>query len=253
MIEPLSASKLLEIWEHGANCTPLERALIILNHVFPRVPTSRLGNLTIGQRDLCLLHLRELTFGSHINGLAECPACHERLELAFDASDLCAPGVSLPDLEMTDQLNTESSFQMEEFEVTFRQPTSDDLTSLAASTDSALVRGKLLEACVISVRQNGETATASDLPPAVQTAMIERMAEADPLTNLTLAATCPACGHAWQIIFDIASYFWSEINVWAARLMSEVHMLASTYGWREADILAMSAWRRGRYLELIGA
>jgi hypothetical protein len=78
------------------------------------------------------------------------------------------------------------------------------------------------------------------------------MGQAEPLADLSLAATCPACGHNWQILFDIVSYFWSEINAWSLRLMREVHSLASAYGWREADILAMSAWRRQRYLELIG-
>ena len=34
---------------------------------------------------------------------------------------------------------------------------------------------------------------------------------------------------------------------------SEVHVLASSYGWRESDILNMSAWRRQYYLDLIGA
>jgi hypothetical protein len=35
-------------------------------------------------------------------------------------------------------------------------------------------------------------------------------------------------------------------------MVREVHRMASAYGWREADILAMSAFRRQRYLELIG-
>jgi hypothetical protein len=78
------------------------------------------------------------------------------------------------------------------------------------------------------------------------------MGQADPLADLTLLATCPACGHNWRILFDIVSYFWDEIQAWGGRLMREVHTLASAYGWRETDILAMSAWRRQRYLEMIG-
>jgi hypothetical protein len=31
----------------------------------------------------------------------------------------------------------------------------------------------------------------------------------------------------------------------------EVHLLASAYGWRESDILAMTPWRRQLYLELV--
>ena len=35
------------------------------------------------------------------------------------------------------------------------------------------------------------------------------------------------------------------------RFLRDVHTLASTYGWREADILALSPWRRQYYLALI--
>jgi hypothetical protein len=34
-------------------------------------------------------------------------------------------------------------------------------------------------------------------------------------------------------------------------MLVEVHKLASAYGWREADILAMSATRRSMYLNII--
>jgi hypothetical protein len=50
---------------------------------------------------------------------------------------------------------------------------------------------------------------------------------------------------------DIASYLWSEIHAWAGRMLRDVHALAAAYGWREADILAMSPWRRQAYLEMI--
>jgi hypothetical protein len=61
---------------------------------------------------------------------------------------------------------------------------------------------------------------------------------------------CPSCGHEWQSLFDIAAFFWAEIAAQARRLLREVHQLASAYGWREADILAMSARRRRAYLEM---
>jgi len=53
------------------------------------------------------------------------------------------------------------------------------------------------------------------------------------------------------VMFDIVSFFWSEICVQAKRLLREVHILARAYGWREADILSMSAARRQLYLEMV--
>ena len=64
------------------------------------------------------------------------------------------------------------------------------------------------------------------------------------------ALYCPECGHRWHATFDIVSFFWSEIDAWAYRTLHQVHRLASAYGWREADILAMSPWRRQFYLSL---
>ncbi len=251
-MRPFSASDLLGIWENGVGGRPAQQALTILKSTFPQATEARLASLTIGQRDACLVHLRQLTFGPHLKGLADCPNCGERLELEFDARDLVTPNVALPDPEQSEPLRSESSFVQGAYMVTYHLLTSADLIALTESVDVTLARQQLLQTCVSSVQRDGEAMAAEDLPAEVAQAFITHLGEADPLADLTLAANCPACGHTWQIIFDIVSYFWSEINAWAMRLIREVHVLASAYGWREADILAMSAWRRQRYLELIG-
>jgi hypothetical protein len=93
----------------------------------------------------------------------------------------------------------------------------------------------------------------SELPSNVLDALIDHMSQVASLADLTVSVNCPACGHTWEILFDIVSFFWAEISAWAARLVREVHILAMAYGWREADILTMSSFRRRQYLELIGA
>jgi hypothetical protein len=248
----LSASALLGIWENGAGKAPVEQALAILRAAFPYATHTKLMKLTIGQRDTCLIQLYELTFGSHLKGLANCPACSERLELDFNGRDLLAPSSPLLDPELMEPLNAESSFRLNDYEVTYRLPTSADLLSSFEPANISTLREQLLQACVVSVICDGKTKAANELPESVFEELAQHMDKADPMANLILAAACPACGHTWQIIFDIVSYFWNEINAWAIRLLHEVHLLASAYGWSEADILNMSAWRRQRYLELIG-
>jgi hypothetical protein len=252
-MRPLSASNLLEIWERGLGRSPVEQALVILGAVFPRVSWEPLARLTIAQRDTALFHLRELTFGTQLTGLAECPACHERLELAFSANDLRsmellpAPDFSLPEVQAT-----VTSFRTKGYEVDFRLPTSADLLKVS-HLDEEQARKQLLETCIVSARHRKQVVTVNKLSPSLIQAVIEQIGQAAALANLTIASTCPACSHQWEIVFDIVSYFWSEINAWAMRMMREIHVLASTYGWSEVDILEMSAWRRQRYLELIGA
>jgi hypothetical protein len=77
------------------------------------------------------------------------------------------------------------------------------------------------------------------------------MAEQDPLAEVLLDLHCPECGHQWQMVFDIVSYFWSELSVRARRLLYDVHALAQAYGWRESDILSMSDTRRQFYLGMV--
>jgi hypothetical protein len=91
-----------------------------------------------------------------------------------------------------------------------------------------------------------------EVPPTLITAIAEKMEQHDPQANVQLNLTCAACGHDWLTIFDIVSYLWSEINNWARHLLRETHILASAYGWREADILGMSAQRRRFYIDMIG-
>lgn len=250
----LSASDLLDIWERGAGGVPVEQALVILATVFPQASRDVLAGLTIAQRDAALFHVRELTFGAQLKGLADCPACRERLELAFEADDLRSmhllpdPDFSLPGVDLAITL-----FRSKGYEIGFRLPTSADLLKLATLTDTGQARQHLLEACIVSTKHRKRALLVSDLPAEILNAVIEQIGESAALANLTIASTCPACGHQWEVVFDIVSYFWSEVSAWAVRMMHEVHTLASAYGWREADILTMSAWRRQRYLEMIGA
>jgi hypothetical protein len=90
------------------------------------------------------------------------------------------------------------------------------------------------------------------LPAEVVSGIAESMAQADPLADIQLKIDCPSCRHRWRAAFDIVSFLWTEIEAWAGRMLSEVHTLARAYGWREAEILALSATRRQFYLEMVG-
>jgi hypothetical protein len=84
-------------------------------------------------------------------------------------------------------------------------------------------------------------------------AIATAMSEADPQALIEIALECPACAHRWSNVFDIASYLWREVDTWAHRTLQDVHQLARAYGWREADVLALSPNRRRSYLEMVNA
>ena len=245
----ISASQLLEIWERGLSQPPLQRALLLLAAAYPDSSLEALSALPIGQRDSRLLSLREVTFGSNLQSLATCPACHERLELNFEVADLRGVASNLGGEEVVDP-EMVLSLAVAGFNLTFRLPDSQDL-AMVSGDSAADYRNKLLRRCLLEAKKKGKKVAVEQLPEKVFEAIENRMAEADPQANLQIDLTCPACEHRWQATFDIFSYLWKEIDAWAQHILREVHVLASNYGWHEKDILAMNPLRRQIYLEMI--
>jgi hypothetical protein len=239
----LSASELLGVWEHGLAQRPIERALTLLATTRPGTPLDDLAGLSIGQRDAGLLSLREQNFGPQLVCLTNCTNCGERLELSLTVADLrVAPDVAAP---------TELSVTVDEYQVEFRLPDSFALLAVADSSDVMTARALLLERCLKRVRKGDEPSPAAELPQSVVDAVMERMAQADPQADVQLALSCPVCRHEWQTAFDIVSFLWTEINVWAYRTLHDVHKLAAAYGWSESEILNLNPSRRQAYLEMI--
>src|SRR5262249_29486760 len=99
----------------------------------------------------------------------------------------------------------------------------------------------------------GTPVTRDQLPYEVVEAISEGMAKADPFADIQLAICCTLCDHRWRAVFDIVSFLWREIENLAARLMRDVHALASAYGWCEREILALSPVRRDFYMRSLSA
>lgn len=253
----LSTPELLEAWERGLNRSSLERALLLLSAA-TGVSPAKLARLSIGRRDAWLLNLRESAFGSELTSIAECPACGEWLETTFNVADLYveqdgAAALSASSEPALSERAPPSTFSLvlEDYEVSFRVPNSQDLITLARDSEAADAQHALLARCLLTATRSGEEMTIEQLPESVLAAIEERIASADPQADIRLALSCTRCARAWEEIFDINSFFWTEISAWAARLLREVHQLARAYGWPERDILEMSAWRREFYLNMV--
>ena len=78
------------------------------------------------------------------------------------------------------------------------------------------------------------------------------LAERDPLTVLQLSAACPDCGRVNLIDFDLEGWILRLLAEEQSRLLDDVHGLASTYHWSEAEICALPPWRRRAYLARVG-
>jgi hypothetical protein len=240
----LSDSLLLQVWERGYDQHPLDRALTMLAIACPELSTTDLVSLTVGQRDAYLLDLRELTFGSKIDSFVECPNCQEKLEFCLNTRDL----------RITDQTQPKAEdyvLKLEEFELKFRLPNSQDLAAISGFSDPDAARLFLGQRCLLEVHCNGNPVDLDQIPSTIVSQLTEQMTAYDSQAEILIGLDCPACNHHWQALFDIVMFFWTEVSTQAKRLMRDVHALARFYGWREADILAMGAFRRKQYLNLI--
>jgi len=274
----LLVQELLYIWDVALRQHPVDRALTILAISLPEMPRDELLALSIGQRDTHLLAVRERTFGSQLAGFAECPDCQERLEFVFDVADIRAmpqiedgtggatkdvtegainraPTDLLPDYFVGEQYQAPTNqvyeVTIEGYDLLFCLPNSLDLAQVVRCGDVTAARTLLVQRCVLQASRDDGAVAVAALPETVLTTLAESMDQYDPQAEVQLNLICPACGESWSVMFDIVSFFWSEICVQAKRLLREVYTLARAYGWREADILSMSAARRQLYLEMV--
>jgi hypothetical protein len=241
-MDAISAAELIDAWERALGCGPVERAILLASMGLPERSTSDAGRLPIGRRDLLILSLREATIGPRLAATVECPSCAACLELDFDVSDIRPePGPGVEEIELSEAT----------FTLRLRLPNSFDQRAAAEQADAATARQALFERCVIAAERAGQPVALADVPEGVVGVAAERLAAADPSADLLLDATCPECRHGWSVPFDIASFFWREIDARATRLLHEVHTLAAAYGWSEREILGIGPIRRQFYLQAV--
>lgn len=251
----LGAQAMLQAWEEAQAHHPGRRPLVLLRQAWPEVEPGHWGALPIGECDRWLAALREQLFGPELDTVADCAACGETLQLRFTARDLLgAPddepvGAGLPQ----DGGGSTATLRCDAWELRYAMPRADDLVAALADADDDRQRAVagLIERCVRSASHDGQTVDAAGLPPAIVDRLQDEMSRRDPLADCRVALQCPACGHRFERRFDIGAYFWDELDDWADRTLTEVHVLAGAYGWSEPEILSLSADRRRRYLSMV--
>jgi hypothetical protein len=239
----ITAMDLLATWERGLTQSGVRRAVTVLTAAHSELTETQLLQLPLGQLGSLTLDIRHQLFGPELICLACCPACREQLELNLNVADI--------QIAANDSPESALHCEVDGYRLEFRLPDSRDLMLAEAQHSVAAAHQLLLSRCLLSASIDRCRCEADELPSHVLAAMETAMSAADPQANVQLDLTCPACAHNWLAAFDIASYVWKEINAWAKRVLIEVHLLAKSYAWAEADILAMTPTRRRLYLEQI--
>ena len=226
------AATLLATWERAAGDTRPARALALLEAAVG--PAA--GDVTVGDRDRLLLELRRTLFGSQLSCATTCPACDTELELEL----------SVEDMQVERPAPRRRALAMRHAGQTIRlhAPTARDAADAARLTTAEQRVGELLQRCL-------PDQAPAELPQAVLERLERRIVDADPQVEIDLQITCPDCADCRLAPFDVASYLWAEVDVWARRTLSTVDELARAYGWSEADVLALSSQRQQFYLAAV--
>jgi hypothetical protein len=245
-MKALSAEEMLYVWEQGLNQPLLQRVLILLVTAFPEIKPDSLVNLSVGQRDRYLLQLRESLFGQYLQNTAVCPQCDQRMEWESRIADFVD--------QTAENSTTENKFELnaDGFKLQFRLPNSLDIAAVINIENNEKAQLHLLSRCLLKVEHEGESCDNSQLPDSIIQQVIDEIEMLDPHADIHINLNCAECSHSWDVLFDIDSFLWIEINDWAEKMLQTIHKIAAAYGWSEKDILRLSPVRRQLYIGMLG-
>jgi hypothetical protein len=232
-----SPAPLLDVWEQGLAARPASRTHALLRVADPTLASTTPEELLVGAADAALISLRSRLFGREVEGIAGCPECGEEVEVAFGLDELRLPAPSSELARVHVRLGGQT--------VAVRRPRVSDLLAAETEPNVGAARRALLRRVLADT-----PLSADELPEDEAAAIGEGLAEVATAAAIDLSLDCPSCGASWLEEFDPASFLWDELDTWARRLLADVHVLASAYGWTEQEVLALADGRREVYLEL---
>ncbi|KAF0813708.1 hypothetical protein IGB42_02061 [Andreprevotia sp. IGB-42] len=181
-------------------------------------PALRAGSLAATERDALLAALYRQLWGDHIVSTLTCPACQLRYDLSFSLRELQSHLAAGRDPQGS----------------ATRVPTADE--EIAAAAHGARDGVAALAAAI-------------GIPAAlIETASAELEANA-PIIDLELAAPCSECGAVQYAHFDLQSFLLQRLLGERQLLLSEIHRLASSYGWSLREILTLPRSTRRALVE----
>lgn len=241
----LSDRELLAIWDQGQGRPAWYRALLPLS-VGLKVDIDELSNWPIGRRDGNLLALRASTLGPEVAAVSACQAseCGSAVEVKLSIPSL---------LEQWPIDGSAESIVMDYDgrQIALRAPTSRDFW---VEEGQSVTPDLLIRRCVISVGESGNDVHNEivDISESMIHMAEQAIATIDPLAEIELVLTCPDCQSTWIELLNVPEFVWSELERAARVRLDDVHVLASSYGWTESEILGLSRQRRQHYRKLIG-
>jgi hypothetical protein len=192
--------------------------------------------LSVTDFEVLLAALREAVLGQAVLCAFDCPrpGCGERVEASFRLPDFVAAARPGRPRGVVAAPNRPTWFRFDDAPGAFRLPTAADQCAVLGQTGAARL---LAERCLDPPGMAGALRTRAERAMAVMAPEVSR----------PVAGRCPACDAGVRAGLHLPALVMAEFRRAAAGLHEEVHLLASTYHWDEAAILALPRSRRQGY------
>lgn len=236
-----TATALLDTWEQGrGHCAEIQ-ALLLLRLVRPDLDQKQAAAIPLGERDYQLLQLRQKLYGRQLPVVDACPHCGAKVEFTLDVPQLC----ERHRLSEPEAITTDADWSWRR-----RLPNTTDLLELRRRNPEDPV-AFLFNRCISDLHKDGNAIdNPPDLPSEIRKTLGDRLLGDDPLAEILIDLSCPACQLSWSALMEVSQFLWQELERHARRLVQEVDLLARTYGWTEQTILQLSPQRRATYVAL---
>lgn len=202
---------------------------------------EKVRGLGLAERDRLLIELRSRSLGSRIKGEVECPRCNSAEEVEFAAADLPIQPPAGNDPLVIDLPSGKVA--------RLRQLAAGDHEQFAATSglDGAAQMALAIDRALLSLE--GDPCGLEDED---RKALEQALALSVP-QELRIDIDCHACGQRLSARFGACAFFLAELREHSKTLIDDVHILARTYHWSEADVLRLTLRRRLAYLLRIEA
>lgn len=249
-------------WGRQAQITALlSRCVRQIGAVSPVTPEI-VRELLVADRAYLLLKLRQATFGEQVQATIVCPnqSCGNKMDIDFSISDIpikeSGDKGPLYEVQLSPEARLTDDDGQQHADVVFRLPNGADQEAVAPwlEEDEQRAAVALLARCIqrIGPWEAPGVAGIARLSPQALMEIEQHMEQVAPSVELTMSGDCPECGVPFALPFDLAGFFWSEMQINRTRLLREVHYLAFHYHWSEREIMEMPRALRQQYIEILG-
>jgi hypothetical protein len=194
--------------------------------------------LAVTDFELLLAALRVMVLGEHVACAFDCPraGCGARCEVRFRLAEYLAPVRPRAAIGVGECAERTGWFRLGDAPAAFRLPTAADQQAVLGAADAAR---RLAARCL----------DPPDMAAPLRVRAERAMAAMAPEVSRPVSGQCPACEALVRAGLHLPSLVVTELRRAAVGLHEEVHLLAATYHWQEAAILALPRARRRAYAE----